>query len=135
SAYGGRAVAMGLKVFHSDHALIHNDGLVVAQAIVTGEARNDAPAIASSWGAEIGYNSNVLDGVIDNAGRIESYARADFGYATAYGSFVFAGYEAVTVNSGDIVAVADALQGDAWAVGAFAYARHAQYYVPCDADG
>jgi len=130
--YAGRAVAFGVHMFGTDHGYIGNDGQVVARAIATdGDAPNAIPAMASAYGLSIGANSDGIDALIVNRGDVEARASADFGFANAYGTNVRTSYGAGTENSGSILAVATADQGDAFAVGAQVYSMHFDYYVPC----
>ncbi|MEO6227993.1 MAG: hypothetical protein ABIO61_09110, partial [Thermomonas sp.] len=132
--YGGRAVSFGTHVFGNgmDHGVVYNAGSIAAHATATAQSANPSPTIASSWGADVGAYSNVVSGTIINLGDIASTASADFGYATAYGSYVLAATSAATSNAGTIFASADATEGNAWAVGAFGSAVEQRYYVPCE---
>lgn len=131
--YGGRAVSFGTHVFGNgmDHGSVYNAGSIISSATATAQAASPSPSFASAWGASIGAYSNVHAGTIVNIGDIEASARADFGSATAYGSYILSGPSAVTSNTGTILASADAVGGMAWSVGSFSHANEQQYYVPC----
>jgi outer membrane autotransporter protein len=133
-AYGGRSVSFGTHVFGNgmDHGVVYNAGSIVSHATVTSESASPNPGIASAWGAAVGAYSNIQSGAVVNLGDIEATARADFGYATAYGSYILAGTAAATSNDGTIFASADAANGNAWSVGSFGRAVEQYYYVPCE---
>lgn len=133
-SYGGRAVSFGTHVFGNgmEHGLVYNAGSIVSHATATAESASQNPTIASAWGASVGAYSNVLSGTIINLGDVEAAASADFGYATAYGSYVLAGAATATSNQGTIFASADAIHGNAWSVGSFGRAVEQYQYVPCE---
>jgi outer membrane autotransporter protein len=133
-AYGGRAVSFGVHMFGNgmDHGEVYNAGSIVSHATVVSESANTNPSIASAWGAAVGAYSNIQSGTIVNQGDIEATASAEFGYATAYGSYILAGTSAVTSNDGSIFASADAANGNAWSVGSFGRSVEQYQYVPCE---
>jgi outer membrane autotransporter protein len=134
-AYGGRSFAAGVRVFGSgmQQGTVYNAGSIAASATVAADGGANANrSIATAYGASVGAYSSILDGSVVNRGDISAGASADFGYATAYGSFVQARYHADTSNEGAIAATASASAGDAWAVGSFGFALHGTLYVPCD---
>ena len=131
--YGGRTVSFGVHVFGNgmDHGVIYNAGSIASHASATAESANPGPTIASAWGASIGAYSNVLSGTIINLGDIEATASADFGSATAYGSYILSATSAATSNVGTLFASAEAVNGNAWSVGSFSRAVEREYHVPC----
>ena len=131
-AYGAHAVAMGSKIFGSDYAYASNDGSIVAHAIVTADGAFAFPSTALAIGSSIGAYSHSVTGNLVNHGDIESVAGADFGYATAYGTYVRSLLNSSTSNDGDVLAVATATNGDAFAVGSHNYSLHQTYHVQCD---
>lgn len=132
-AYGGRAITMGVKVFGRgmEQGEIYNAGSIVSHASVASGSANPNPSIASAWGASIGAYSDVVAGTITNLGDIEATASADFGYATAYGTYDLVATVAAMSNAGTIFARADAANGNAWSVGSFGRAVTEEYHVPC----
>ncbi len=136
-SYGGRAVSFGTHVFGQgmEQGVIYNAGSIASRASVTAGEASANPGIASAWGASIGAYSSVLAGSVVNLGDIEAAASADFGYATAYGAFVQVGYDAEIANEGGIHASATAASGNAFVVGAHAYAVHKSVSYDCDAYG
>lgn len=133
-AYGGRAVSFGVHVFGNgmDHGLVYNAGSIVSRAEVASASANQNASIASAWGAALGAYSNIQSGTLVNLGDIEATADADFGYATAYGSYILAGASASTSNAGTIFASAKATDGNAWSVGSLGHAMEQYQYVPCE---
>ncbi|MGN6113604.1 MAG: autotransporter outer membrane beta-barrel domain-containing protein [Luteimonas sp.] len=134
-AYGGRTFAAGVRVFGSgmEQGTVYNAGSISASATVTADGgANASHSIATAYGASIGAYSAVLGGSVVNRGDIVADASAEFGYATAYGSFVQTQYHSDTSNDGTITAAASADGGDAWAVGSFGSSLHRTMYVPCD---
>jgi hypothetical protein len=131
-AYGANAVAMGSKIFGSDYSYAANDGSIVAQATVTADGAFTFPSTALAMGSSIGAYSHSVTGNIVNRGDIQAVARADFGYATAYGTYIRSLYDSSTSNDGDVLAVANATNGDAFAVGSHNYSLHQTYHVQCD---
>ncbi len=129
-SYGGRAVSFGTHVFGNgmEHGLVYNAGSIVSHATATADSASANPTIASAWGASVGAYSNVVSGTIVNLGDVEAAASADFGHATAYGSYVLAGTAAATSNQGTIFASADAIHGEAWSVGSFGRAVEQYQY-------
>jgi hypothetical protein len=128
----GRVIAFGTHTFGTDHGYTVNDGTVVAHAIATADdTSNEFPTMANAYGLSIGANSSGLDALIVNRGDVEARASADFGIATAYGTYVNTFHDSRTENSGSILATAIAGQGDALAVGAHVNSIHFDYYVPC----
>jgi len=135
--YGGRAVSFGTHSFgNGSSGVTYNAGSIVSHAVVTADgAANEHRSIASAWGAAVGAYSNMTRGTVINAGDIEAAASADFGYATAFGSYVLTHYDSSTSNTGTIRSNAIASNGDAFAVGSYAFALHQQYFVDCDDQG
>lgn len=135
-AYAGRAVTFGVHTFRTDHGGIHNAGTVISHATVTADGgANENRSLATAFGASIGYNSVSLTGEMVNLGDIEAVASADFGYASAYGTFVQSQYDSSTENTGAIRAAAMATNGDAWAVGSYGFSMHQTVTYNCDAYG
>ena len=133
-AYGGRAVSFGVHVFGRgmEHGVVYNAGSIASHASVASDEANANPAIASAWGASVGAYSDVVAGSVVNLGDIEAAASADFGYATAYGTYILVDTAAATSNEGTISARADAANGNAWSVGSFGLAVEQEYHVPCE---
>lgn len=133
-AYGGRAIAFGTHVFGNgmEYGVVYNAGSVVSHASSEATSANAHQGLASAWGVAIGASSNVQSAAIANIGEIEAAASADFGYATAYGSYLLAGTSATTSNGGSIEASALADHGNAWSVGSIGRAVEQYYYVPCE---
>ncbi|WP_162312921.1 beta strand repeat-containing protein [Pseudoxanthomonas yeongjuensis] len=135
-AYAGRAVTFGVHTFRTDHGGIYNAGTVISHATVTADGgANASRSLATAFGASIGYNSVSLTGEMVNLGDVEAVASADFGYASAYGTFVQAQYDSSTDNTGAIRAGAMAANGDAWAVGSYGFSMHQTVTYNCDAYG
>lgn len=135
-AYGGRAVSFGVHTFRTDHGGIYNAGTVISHATATADGgANASRSLATAFGASIGYNSVSLTGEVVNLGDVEAVASADFGYASAYGTFVQAQYDSRTENTGAIRAGAIAANGDAWAVGSYGFSLHQTVTYNCDAYG
>lgn len=133
-AYGGRAFSAGTRVFGRgmQQGVVYNAGSIVSHATVTADGGpNAGRSIATAYGASVGAYSAILNGSVVNMGDIEAAASADFGYATAYGSFVLAQYRSETSNAGAITAAASAANGDAWAVGSYAFALHQTVSYNC----
>jgi hypothetical protein len=135
----GRAAAFGAEVFGAAYASIDNAGSITAQAIVHADGPNPSPAIGVAFGVELrSFNT----GEVVNSGDVHAFAQADFGYASAYGvrlpgnriSTYSSNLLATIDNSGLITARAEAAHGNAFAVGAYAYAL-AQEYLGCDETG
>lgn len=134
--YAGRAVAFGVHTFRTDHGGIYNAGTVISHATVTADGgANASRSLATAFGASIGYNSISLTGEMVNLGDVEAVASADFGYASAYGTFVQAQHDSSTDNAGAIRASAIAANGDAWAVGSYGFSLHQTVTYNCDAYG
>ncbi|HWU70179.1 MAG TPA: autotransporter outer membrane beta-barrel domain-containing protein, partial [Pseudoxanthomonas sp.] len=131
-AYAGRAVSFGVHTFRTDHGSIYNAGTVISHATVTADGPNANPSLATAFGASVGYNSVSLTGEIVNLGDVEAMASADFGYASAYGTFVLGQYDSSTDNTGAIRAGAIAANGDAWAVGSYGFSLHQTVTYNCD---
>ncbi|MCI4568312.1 hypothetical protein [Lysobacter sp. CFH 32150] len=138
--YAGRAAAMGAEVFGAFDGYIYNAGSIVAYAAVTPDGgQNPSHSIASAFGVEMRTHNT---GELVNVGDIHAAASADFGYASAYGVRMpgnqlssYSNNLAVTIdNAGIITAHADADYGNAFAVGAYAYASH-QEYLGCGSGG
>jgi outer membrane autotransporter protein len=130
--YGGRAFSQGIKIGGTDDGIVDNDGIVVSHATVTPDGgANSRRSEATAFGVSVGAFSDVQAGAMVNAGHIEAIASADFGYASAYATFVHAGFDATTSNAGDILAVASAANGNAFAVGSYAFAEHAKVTYDC----
>lgn len=135
-AYAGRAVTFGVHTFRTDHGSIYNAGTVISHATVTADGgANASRSLATAFGASIGYNSVSQTGEIVNLGDVEAVASADFGYASAYGTFVQGQYDSSTDNTGNIRAGATAADGDAWAVGSYGFSLHQTVTYNCDAYG
>ena len=135
---GGRAFAMGSKVHRSaDQALAYNAGTIVARAVVTADGgANPMASIATAFGSDVGYNSGIERAQLVNHGDIDASAEADFGYATAYGGFVLTQFESETYNAGEMRALAEAANGNAFAAASYANSIHmAQHGVVCDEYG
>lgn len=138
-SYGGRAIAMGAKVYGSTRAVIDNAGSIVAQAVANPDGgANAGPSLAKAWGATIGAYSTVASGSVVNFGDIAAGATADYGHATAFGTYVrditnnpTAVVVASTANNGTIVATAAADHGEAFAVGSYLRGLRQLYYVDC----
>jgi outer membrane autotransporter protein len=135
---GGRAVAFGSHMFGAGMAygLAENAGTIVAHATSTaGGGKNEEPGMASAWGSAIGAYSDVQAGAVVNAGDIEAAASAEFGYATAFGTYVLTQNASSTTNTGRVRSSATANNGVALAVGSYAYASHATVTYDCDENG
>lgn len=135
---GGRAVAFGAHMFGSgmEYGLSENAGTIVAHATSTADGgANEEPGMASAWGSAIGAYSDVKAGAVVNAGDIEAAASAEFGFATAFGTYVLTQNASSTTNTGHVRASATADNGDALAVGSYAYALHATVTYDCDENG
>lgn len=136
---GGRSVAFGTHMFGSgmEYGLTENAGTIVAHATATADGgANEEPGMAGAWGSAVGAYSDVKAGAVVNAGDIEAAASADFGYATAFGTYVLTQNESSTTNTGRrIRSSATANHGDALAVGSYAYASHATVTYDCDESG
>lgn len=134
-SYDGRAVTFGVHVFGRgmEYGLVENDGSIASHASVTSGQANATQGlgIASAWGASVGAYSDVIAGGVVNHGDIEATASADFGSATAYGSYILTATHANTSNQGTIFASADASHGYAWSVGSIGRAVEQEYHVPC----
>ncbi|WP_162374513.1 hypothetical protein [Pseudoxanthomonas sangjuensis] len=129
---GGVAHSQGMKMRGASYATIYNAGTLVSHATVTADsAAYERPAIAGAIGASIGYYSSSGTSEIVNAGDIEAVSSADFGYAMTHGTYIRAQWNADTANTGAIRASATAVEGDAWAVGSYAYALHQTVTYDC----
>ncbi len=129
----GVANVQGLKNRGASYATVYNAGTVLAHATVTADSADYGQrSIANATGASIGFYSNSGTSEIVNVGDVEAVASADFGYATAQGTYVRALWSAYTDNTGEIRASATAIGGDAWAVGSFAYALHQTTTYNCE---
>ncbi len=129
------AVAWGTQTWGSDFATTYNAGSIVAQAMVTPDAAAAHGGIASAYGSTVGRYSGIMESALVNLGDIEAAAQADFGYATAYGTYVHGRDLATIANDGGITASATADAGNAFAVGSHAYAFNASVTYNCDAYG
>lgn len=136
--YAGRAFSFGTQTFGNgmDYAVTYNAGSIVSHAVVTPDG-TETPigSIAGAFGSSIGYNSGIESGTLVNLGSVEAAASADFGYASAYGTFVRSQYDSVITNTGDILASASATGGNAFAVGSYAYSLHRTVTYTCDPTG
>jgi hypothetical protein len=132
--YAGRAIAHGINMFGGSFALVYNDGLISASALVDPRDRDyfDNPAIAYAYGVA---QRGSYGATLENTGTIEAYAGADFGQALAYGAKVTGQYYAVAYNHGDLVAVADADDGTAFATGLLLSGTGRAVYQGCDPYG
>ena len=100
----GRSFATGTALYGSEIGLTENTGSITAYAITHVEdSENAATAISFAFGAK---NAATQSSTIVNAGDIAVSARADFGFASAYGTFVQGGYAGLTTNTGAITAIA-----------------------------
>ena len=128
----GRSFATGTALYGSEIGLTENTGSITAYAITHVEDNeNAATAISFAFGAK---NAATQSSTIINAGDIAVSARADFGFASAYGTFVQGGYAGLTTNTGAITAIARSDNGNALAVGAYTYAQIFEYQG-CDETG
>ena len=135
--FGGRAIAQGVRMRAGGYAIEYNFGQIIATAVVDPNDRNyvfgddpyGSPALALAYGSIImGEELSMLR----NYGDIQAYARADYAYATAYGTVVthsfYNSYEAITYNAGEISAFARADHGNAFSVGADTYSPGQRTY-------
>jgi outer membrane autotransporter protein len=109
------------------YAVSYNEGDIVANALADGgdafAVGNylDAPGqhFCTSYGYYGCYTYADYGGLValENDGRIQSYAGADDGIASAYGAVLISVFHAQAANRGDIQAVASAEAGSAQAVG------------------